>query len=122
MGDLSEHFNSWEFACHCGCGESDVSQKLIDSLEELRLKAGQPIMILSGRRCKRHNEAVGGAENSQHKLGKAADIRIRTMTPKETMDLAKMVDSFRRGGIGFYPKNGFVHVDVRGFPARWGGA
>jgi len=121
--NLSPHFNSSEFACHCGCGASDVSPKLINLLELIRSKAGdKPITILSGRRCKARNEAVGGAPDSQHLVGKAADITIQGMTPIDVWGLARGLHAHHLafiGGIGLY-KN-FVHIDVRENVARWNG-
>lgn len=43
-------------------------------LEPLRLAWGQPIFVTSGYRSPALNRAVGGARNSQHRLGQAADI------------------------------------------------
>ena len=43
-------------------------------LEPLRQAWGQPIFITSGYRSSRLNSSVGGARNSQHRLGQAADI------------------------------------------------
>lgn len=43
-------------------------------LEPLRQAWGQPIFVTSGYRSPRLNRAVGGARNSQHRLGQAADI------------------------------------------------
>lgn len=45
-------------------------------LEPLRMRFGV-IKITSGYRSKRLNDAVGGAEFSQHRYGQAADIYIR---------------------------------------------
>lgn len=43
-------------------------------LDPLRARYGRPIYVTSGYRCRRLNDAVGGAYNSQHTLGQAADI------------------------------------------------
>lgn len=43
-------------------------------LEPLRKHFGKPIHINSGFRCKALNEKVGGAPNSYHTKGRAADI------------------------------------------------
>lgn len=48
-------------------------------LEPLRQHFGIPIIIESGYRCPSLNRAVGGAANSQHMKGEAADLRIPTM-------------------------------------------
>ena len=45
-------------------------------LEPLRVAMGRPINISSGYRCEQLNRAVGGAYNSQHLKGQAADINI----------------------------------------------
>ena len=50
-------------------------QKLCQKvLEPLRAHFGKPIRINSGFRCKALNDAVGGAKNSYHTKGRAADI------------------------------------------------
>ena len=45
-------------------------------LEPVRRRYGHPLVITSGFRCTRLNRAVGGAWNSQHLSGCAADIRM----------------------------------------------
>ena len=44
-------------------------------LQPIRDKYGHPIIVTSGYRCKKVNEAVGGAKNSQHMFAEAADIK-----------------------------------------------
>lgn len=44
-------------------------------LQPIREKWGEPIIVTSGYRSPRLNEVVGGARNSQHMKGQAADIR-----------------------------------------------
>ncbi len=49
--------------------------KLIDNvLDPLRTAYRKPIYVNSGYRCEELNHLVGGAKNSQHMTGKAADI------------------------------------------------
>ena len=125
MGDLSPHFSRVEFQCHC-CGglppdwQGGETPPLVLALEQFRAAAGQAVHIISGYRCPRHNRAVGGALDSQHLRGHAADLYIPGKTVRELYDLAGGVGAFARGGIGVYPEQGFVHVDVRGYEARWG--
>ncbi|MCQ2255567.1 MAG: D-Ala-D-Ala carboxypeptidase family metallohydrolase [Bacteroidaceae bacterium] len=53
-------------------------QKLCDSiLQPLRNAYGKPIFVNSGYRSPTLNKAIGGATNSQHMLGQAADITAR---------------------------------------------
>lgn len=46
------------------------------TLDIVRLEARRPVIVNSGYRCKDLNKAVGGAKNSQHLSGKAADITV----------------------------------------------
>lgn len=112
---LTANFNLREFACrHCGMVRLDPA--LVDKLQQLRDRVGRPIIITSGYRCEAHNRAVGGAANSQHLLGKAADIQVEGMGPAA---LAAHAEVIGFGGIGIY--GNFVHVDTRATTARWRG-
>jgi uncharacterized protein YcbK (DUF882 family) len=114
MGDLSANFSKSEFACHCGCGLNHVSHYLVNSLQHLRDALNKPILITSGVRCEAHNTKCRGAKHSQHVLGNAADIHVKDMNVKTLHDFIKTNnDKLKFSGIGFYPKQGFVHVDVR---------
>jgi uncharacterized protein YcbK (DUF882 family) len=114
VGDLSANFSKNEFSCHCGCGANHVSSDLVNALQLLRDVLDEPIHILSGVRCEHRNNECGGAKHSQHLLGNAADIYIKNMSVKALHDFIKTNnDRFKFRGIGFYPKQGFVHVDVR---------
>lgn len=63
---------------------------LIDNvLDPLREKWGAPIIITSGYRCPALNRVVGGAVNSQHIRGEAADIRTISDSPEDNMKLLK---------------------------------
>lgn len=113
---LSDNFSSEEFECRCGCGFDDVSQELIDVLQEVRDEINEPITINSACRCKDWNEQVGGAKRSQHLLGTAADIVVKGCTPAYVQEylLKKYPDKY---GIGKY--NSFTHIDTREGKARW---
>lgn len=54
-----------------------------------------------------------------HLYGKASDISIASVSVKAMYEAACLVPSFNDGGIGIYPDNNFVHVDVRNGHARW---
>ena len=46
----------------------------------------KPVMINSGFRSKKVNDAVGSKDSSQHRIGCAADIRVPGMTPRQVVD------------------------------------
>ena len=113
---LSKHFMRREFACRCGCGFDTVDAMLLTVLERIRGHFGHPVRINCGCRCPAHNRAVGGAPNSQHLVGKAADVVVDGISPDQVADYvdARWPDL---GGLGRYRT--FTHVDVRGHRARW---
>jgi uncharacterized protein YcbK (DUF882 family) len=80
-------------------------------LETVRaLAGGHPIRIVSGYRCPPHNKAVGGAKNSQHMYGSAADIPGGIVSPAHAA---------RAGFTGLGIQGGWcVHLDVRDGPVE----
>ncbi len=56
-------------------------KRLASTLEDIRALLGRPITISSGYRSPAVNAEVGGAANSAHVLGLAADINCPGMTP-----------------------------------------
>ena len=117
MGDLSKNFSRHEFLCGCGCGLGTPSTELVTALQELRNIIMHPIVINSSLRCSKYNYDVGGNENSQHLSGKAADISVEGVSLFDLLLAAYEVDAFFYGGIGVYEHH--IHVDVRGYTARW---
>jgi len=91
-----------------------------EQLQILRDYCGVPIKINSGYRSPEHNESIGGSKNSQHKLGRAADIVIQGMKPNDTHKLIEYLigkEVLKIGGLGSY--NTFTHIDIRDNKARW---
>lgn len=124
---LTKNFSLYEFNCKSGA-EMPVEvlsniKILAEQLQSIRDYASEPITINSAYRCKSHNKAIGGVSNSQHILGKAADITIKNYTPRqvveliESMLLNKNLPNFHIGGIGAYKT--FTHIDIRAKKARW---
>ncbi len=73
----------------------------------------EPYEVLSGYRCPKTNamlrEASGGvAKNSLHMTGQAIDLRMPGYSTTRIRDLAKKL---RAGGVGYYAKSDFVHMD-----------
>lgn len=113
---ISKNFKLYEFQCKDGNGVVKIDSVLVDKLQELRDLIGKPVIINSAYRTPEYNKKVGGSPNSQHLLGKAADIRVNGLTPKQ---LANYCEKIGFGGIGIYKT--FVHVDTRQGKARWNG-
>lgn len=108
MGDLSNNFSRYEFACHCGCGFDNIDELLVHYLQTIRNQLGHSVKILSGCRCKQHNENVGGEKNSAHLRGKAADVVCQTS--KDRFDIISMAMILGINRIGIY--RDFLHLDV----------
>jgi hypothetical protein len=115
------YFDRSEFKCKCGkCGGFPVepSEELVLILDNIRKYFGKPVFINSGIRCATHNANVGGAMQSQHLKGTAADIVVEDVVPERVAMYAETLLP-KTGGIGRYKT--FTHVDVRSVKARWNG-
>lgn len=114
---ISPHFTVNEFASKDGAEPVFISGDLVAILEKIREKFG-PVTISSGYRSPTHNNKIGGAAQSQHLYGCAADIQVKNATPDQ---VAEYVETLlpNKGGIGRY-KN-FTHIDVRDKKSRWKG-
>jgi uncharacterized protein YcbK (DUF882 family) len=94
----------------------NIDPSLLDLLFALRndLATQQPFFVISGYRSAEtnavlHAQSSGVAVNSLHRDGKAIDIR----TPGRALEtVRKAAVALKGGGVGFYPKSDFVHVDV----------
>lgn len=124
MAKLTNNFTLEEFNSKCG---RDIPNnvlpnilQLAKNLQVLRDAVGKSISITSGYRSPQHNKKIGGAKDSQHVKGLAADIKVTGMTPKEVaLVIEGLIEQgkMKQGGIGIYPS--WVHYDVRGSKARW---
>lgn len=101
------NFTPAELACQ-GTGEMLVDEEALDALQKFRDDVARPVILNSAYRSEKHNAAVGGAKNSQHRLGKAFDIRITDRLTRSVIHAAARAAGFK--GIGDYDT--FVHVDT----------
>lgn len=118
---LTPHFKLSEFACRCGCrGEQRAIIKnnlavIAGEWEKVRAHFGaKPVTIHSGYRCPRYNKQIGGAPQSMHINGRAADGTIAGVSPRAIGDYAaKSLQNV--GGVGVYepPGDSFTHLDTR---------
>lgn len=116
---ISKHFALGEFRPHDDSYTGvRVHPDLVSALDTIRVRAGSAIRVTSGYRPPAYNAAVGGVSNSFHVDGFAADIYCDTLATAKLHAICEAViaDS---GGVGYYPSQGFVHVDVRGYRSRW---
>jgi len=89
---------------------------LLDLVHDLQAKLNNhnTIEIISGYRSPRTNNMLcnasdGVARQSLHMQGMAMDIRLKGTSLRKLQTAALFM---ARGGVGYYPKSGFVHVDI----------
>ena len=91
--------------------------KTMDMLDAMRKEDGAPMVLTNMYRSPKENKRVGGTTASQHMLGRAADIVLGGRSMESVEALARKHGA---RGIGRYPNNGFIHVDLRvGRRATW---
>ena len=96
-------------------------ENLAKELQVLRDEVKEPIKINIAFRPLFWELKQGRSGNSQHTLGKAADIKSK-LSPKQLQSVIERLikqGKLHNGGLGKY--NSFTHYDVRPNPARWRG-
>ncbi len=100
-----------------------IDRKLLDLLVSLRtrLRSSAPIQVISGYRSPETNAMLasysdGVAAGSLHMSGMAIDIRLPDRSLRQ---LHRVALDMGQGGVGYYPRSDFVHVDT-GRVRRWG--
>ena len=95
---------------------------VIDIMEMLRnrLDTSEPFLVVCGYRSAETNHRLamhsrGVAKNSYHIKGMAIDLRTEGRSVQQLRDAAL---SLQAGGVGYYPRSEFVHVDC-GPVRRW---
>jgi uncharacterized protein YcbK (DUF882 family) len=93
-----------------------ISTKLLDLLHDLRtrMKTEEPFQLLSGYRSPMTNALLrkrrkGVARRSYHMMGEAADVYMPGINVRALHTQASRLEA---GGVGYYPRSGYVHVDV----------
>lgn len=115
---LSANFKVKEFACTDGSDPIFIDSELVNVLQKIRAHFGKAVTITSAYRTPGKNKAVGGETYSQHLYGRAADIKVKGIVPKNVAAYAeKLLPG--RGGIGTYST--FTHIDTRSAKSRWKG-
>jgi uncharacterized protein YcbK (DUF882 family) len=93
-----------------------IDPALYDLVHAARTRADHrgPVHVISGYRSPKTNEWLrqqgrGTARRSMHMSGRAIDLR---MPGTDTAILRDAALALRRGGVGYYVKSDFVHLDV----------
>ncbi len=114
----------WVLRDHRANESAPIDPQLFDQLAALAAAAGvEPrFQIISGYRSSLTNAALaaagrGVARQSLHMQGKALDVRLQGVACDRLRDLA-LAASW--GGVGYYPKSDFVHLDT-GRVRAWSG-
>lgn len=100
-----------------------MDPRVLDILHDIRriMATNAPIEIISGYRSPATNHRLasagrGVARNSFHMRGMAVDFRL---PGRDVYQLARVAKRLRKGGVGYYRRSGFIHVDS-GRPRSWG--
>src|SRR5438874_12965487 len=94
--------------------KTQIDVGVIDFLADVLDSVGQrKATILSAYRTAETNAMLarttfGVAEHSQHIVGRALDVRVDSNL-SEAMTKARAME---RGGVGWYPHSGFIHIDT----------
>lgn len=96
-----------------------IDPRMIDIIYVVQrtLETDEPYQILSAYRSPRTNAMLakvsyGVARHSLHMTGQAIDVRLED---KSTAAIRKVATKLHAGGVGYYPKSGFVHLDSGNF-------
>ncbi len=105
--------------CHHNDEAIDMDVRVIEFLNSIDKSLGgnNLIHVISGYRSKEYNELLRRrsrrvAKYSFHLTGQAIDFRIPDVSLKKIKSTAL---DMRFGGVGYYPRANFVHLDSGGF-------
>lgn len=101
---LSDNFKVKEFACRDGSDGILVADELISILQTIRNTFRLRVRIGSGFRTRSYNSRIGGAYNSRHMSGEAADIDVLNADGSEydALEVAMTAQALGCRAIGCY--------------------
>lgn len=109
-GQALRFFKVEDWACpHCGENKSTPEHRA--RIDELRYRAGFPLILTSGYRCPIHNQAVSSTgPNGPHTTGEASDVGVDRKRAYIVLGIA--ID-MKFSGIGIQQKGAgrFIHLD-----------
>jgi uncharacterized protein YcbK (DUF882 family) len=93
-----------------------IDPRILDLLFRIRMKikTQDSFHIISGYRSPKTNALLrkngrGVAKRSFHMLGKAVDVRLPNVSVSFLRDIAAELGG---GGVGYYPRSNFIHLDL----------
>jgi len=106
---------SWALRDHHNDQVKQFDPSVLDQLYALQLQLGlgSPVNVISGYRSPATNGMLcerrrGVARNSYHIQAMAMDVRVQG---GRVSDLCRAARSLGAGGVGYYPRSNFVHID-----------
>lgn len=105
MTEISRFFRDWRTNSVKAIDPHEID---VVSATHRMLDTNEPYLLISGYRTKASNRSAGGASNSYHTRGMAADVRLSSRSVKQMSGAAKKLGA---GGVGSYYGNNFVHMD-----------
>lgn len=94
----------------------NIDPHLFDQLYRLQVLLGttKPVQLISGYRSLTTNNELrenhrGVAKQSYHTKGQAMDFHIQGI---QLSNIRKAALKMRAGGVGYYPRSNFVHIDT----------
>lgn len=111
---VKTNFKVKEFSCNDGSDSILIDVNLVSALQTIREHFGKPVSLNSAYRTSTYNVRVGGAKNSYHTKGQAADLKIVGVAP---LEICKYAESIGLLGIGRYGT--FTHIDTRNSKYFW---
>lgn len=116
---------NWALRCPTSNETAQMDLRVIEYLHRLdvALGGGHEIQIISGYRSPTYNRELraashGVAKHSLHMKGKAVDLAIAGIGLDTLRFMAR---KSLPGGVGYYPKAGFIHIDSGSYRS-WGGS
>ena len=102
---------------HVRCFRTDRERPIHPRLAEIVARVAEAfgrdqVNVVSGYRARPY-----GAPHSKHFLGRAMDLQLPGVPARKIA--AWVWKNFRGVGVGYYPKQDFVHIDVRDLDVRW---
>lgn len=117
---ITSHFDLEEFHCRDGTPypKEWIKSRLLSLCKQLEIIrehfGNKPMVISSGYRTNSYNRKINGARRSQHLLGKAADFKVKGLSPRKVaLEIRELIrqNNLSITGLGSYKT--FTHVDIR---------